>query len=100
MTEVLGTADAVGAVFRIEQFSGDDSQLWAQTIVDVHAGGVWTLQARRRSGTWVDTDVTHSDTGIKRWAAASRIEYRLSGGTIGGQASVVLESTGRVALVA
>ena len=58
--------------FRVDLSRGAAGETWLQTLMETHAGGTWTLQSRVPGGTWVDTDVTHNDDGVKRWTASPR----------------------------
>ena len=98
MVEILSATNVRGKHFRVDLSRGAAGETWLQTLMETHAGGTWTLQSRVPGGTWVDTDVTHNDDGVKRWTASPAWEYRLNGGTTGGVAFVAAESEGAIRL--
>ena len=92
-TQILDTADAVGQSFRLV----DDLTLpgtrytvlgMQQIVVDIHTGGIWTLQHQSPAGVWIDTDITFTDVGVKGFYATQDGHYRLSGGSQGARAFV------------
>lgn len=100
MLPVLSSTDTTSATFAVELRTGTSGECWLQVLVEGHAGGSWILQARRRGGAWVDTDVAAIDAnGVWRWAASPVWEYRLTGGTAGAVAHVAPEATGTVRVV-
>ena len=70
-------------------FSGKDGTI----VLTNHAGGTWTLQVEAPDATWIDTDVTFTDNGIKAdFVTTPGLRYRLNGGDAGATAwaSVIL----------
>ena len=91
MKQILEATDAEGKIFMFRggapTYTGPQDILSRQqAIVDVHTGGTWTLQERVPDRTWIDSDITFDDVGVKAFWASQEMEYRLSGGTIGAEA--------------
>ena len=55
-------------------------------VLDDHSGGTWTVQILTPLGNWIDTDLTFTDNGVKRFDACPGFFYRINGGTDGASA--------------
>ena len=91
MRQILEATEVEGMTFMLRggapTYSGPQDLLSRQQIIlDVHTGGVWTLQARMPGRTWIDSDITFSDVGIKAFWASQELEHRLIGGAVGAEA--------------
>ena len=79
MKQVLQATDDTGAKFNT---SGSGFYL----LVSGHVGGNWTLQIQVPDGSWVDTDITFADNGVKFFHSSKHFQYRVTGGTTGAKA--------------
>ena len=55
-----------------------------QILVQVYGGSELTLQVSADETAWVDTNITFSDVGIKRFGMAEGFRYRLNADSLAG----------------
>ena len=91
MIKVLDNDQTTGKVIHFR--TGNPNDVGPRFIVGVqsiiltgHAGGTWTLQCQAPNGTWVDSNVTFDDNGIKDFYGWPEVDYRLNGGDVGAEA--------------
>ena len=83
MTDELKVLEATDAAMGRE-FSCPGGPI--EISLEDHAGKTYTLQLKTPSGTWIDTDITFTDEGVKDFRSVSsrKVRYRLKTGGVAG----------------